>query len=363
MKRILFISPRLTSGGAERQMVTVARLLKHKGYSVEVLCYSYGDFYEEYLKEASIPVHWVQHNNLLRLATCTWFLHRRHYDVVISFLPTPSFINCFAAMLSKRWKVITGERSSLVKKPTNMIGRFGSWLRRYSDAIVCNSHNACNLWKERFPKYRNNMRTIYNIVELGPVTSTYKMRAGGKTRIVVAATIYGVKNPKGVAEALMMLQEDERQRIAIDWYGSNQAEIGDTRDYDEVCELIKQNGLQGTLRLHGATIEIQDKMNEADCVALFSKYEGLPNAICEGMMAGKPVIMTRVSDYNTLIVDGKNGFLCDADDVSSIAETFRKLMNVSNQKLESMGKASKEMAERLFSSDRIIKEWINLIEN
>lgn len=80
--RILFISPRLGQGGAERQMVTIAQLLKHKGYDVEVLCYSYGNFFEDLLHQNGIPVYWKQHNYLLRLITCTWFIQRKNYDVV-----------------------------------------------------------------------------------------------------------------------------------------------------------------------------------------------------------------------------------------------------------------------------------------
>ena len=49
MKRILFIADGLGSGGAERQMVTVARQLQLRGYDVEVLCYSGNNFNEALL--------------------------------------------------------------------------------------------------------------------------------------------------------------------------------------------------------------------------------------------------------------------------------------------------------------------------
>ena len=55
-KRILFLSPNLGhgGGGAERQIVTVASLLKDRGYDVEFLCYVEGDFYEHILKDKGI---------------------------------------------------------------------------------------------------------------------------------------------------------------------------------------------------------------------------------------------------------------------------------------------------------------------
>lgn len=102
-------------------------------------------------------------------------------------------------------------------------------------------------------------------------------------------------------------------------------------------------------------------MNEADAVGLFSKYEGLPNAICEGMMLGKPIVMTRVSDYATL-VDDSNGFLCDWDSSETIKNALLRLINLRKDELLEKGKNSKTRAERLFSKERIIKQWTDFIK-
>ncbi len=360
MKRILFISPRLGQGGAERQMVTIAQLLKHKGYDVEVLCYSYGNFFEDLLHQNGIPVYWKQHNYLLRLITCTWFIQRKNYDVVISFLPTPSFINCFAASFRKKWIVITGERSSVVKAPTSVMSKIYSWYRRYSDYIVCNSDNARRMWEEVFPTYKEKMRTIYNTVILGDVTSEYIPKQDGKLHVCIAASIYGTKNPLGLVKAILLMTEEERGRIVIDWYGRSQAQIGDTKVYDETCAQIAEHRLQNVLRLHDATKDIANIMNQSDGVALFSDHEGLPNAICEGMMLGKPIVMTRVSDYNTLIEEGRNGFLCDWDNPESIKSALFRMAGLSADELIQMGNLSKEKANMLFSEEKVISEWIKL---
>lgn len=363
MKRILFISPRLDQGGAERQMVTVARLLKRRGYDVEVLCYSYGNFFEEKLLQEGIPVHWRQHNYLMRLITCGWFIQRRKYDVVISFLPTPSFVNCFVAMLRKRWKVITGERSSVVKKQKTLRGRFGSWLRGYSDYIVCNSDNARHLWEECYPQYKSKLKTIYNTVELGDIRSSYKPRRDGKLNVCVAASIYGTKNPIGLIDAILMMSGAERNSIIIDWYGRNQAVIGDTMVYDQTVALINKHKIQDVLRLHDATKDIADKMYQSDCVALFSKHEGLPNAICEGMLMGKAIVMTRVSDYNTLVEEDVNGYLCDWDKPESIKSALLKVASLDKETLLKKGAESREKAESLFSTEKVLNQWIDIIEN
>ena len=361
-KRLLFLTPRLTSGGAERQMVNLAISLKERGYTVDFLCYSYGDFFEKELKEKQIPVFWRQHKHVIRLISCAWFLQKRHYDVVISFLPTPSFINCFSAMICKRWKVITGERSSVVVRPASLLGKFDVWLRRYSDNIVCNSDNARQLWSEVFPKYREKLKTIYNMVSINANDYKYEPLRDGKLHICIAATIYDVKNPMGVINALLLMDEIQRNKIVIDWYGSNQAQIGDTRVFDEVCQAIQKYNLQDSFHIHDATKDINKKMTESDCVALFSKYEGLPNAICEAIVIGKPIIMTRVSDYAKLVKDGENGFLCNWDSPETIKESIVKMSLLSVNELLEMGNQSKKIGNLLFSEEKIIVDWINVIE-
>lgn len=101
-------------------------------------------------------------------------------------------------------------------------------------------------------------------------------------------------------------------------------------------------------------------MNQADIIGLFSELEGLPNAICEGMMLGKPIIMTHVSDFE-LLVDENNGFLCDWDNPLSIRDTLRKTINLTNEDLIRMGKNSKEKAEKLFPEEVIINQWLSYI--
>jgi glycosyltransferase involved in cell wall biosynthesis len=101
-------------------------------------------------------------------------------------------------------------------------------------------------------------------------------------------------------------------------------------------------------------------MKSADIVAIFSEYEGLPNAICEGMMIGKPIIMTKVSDFYTL-VDESNGFLCDWNKTESIKQVFEKAINLDENTLIKMGNASKEKAVRLFSQNTIMNQFFIIL--
>ncbi len=91
--KVLLLLPSLGSGGAERQLVTLAVLFKQKGIDVEFLIYYKDDFYKHILDENSIKVNFIYTTNALdRILKVRKFIHFIFFncDVVISFLETPS---------------------------------------------------------------------------------------------------------------------------------------------------------------------------------------------------------------------------------------------------------------------------------
>lgn len=362
MKRILFLADGLGSGGAERQMVTVVRLLKSKGYDVYVLCYSAGDFNAHLLLDDAIPIIWkVESRALPRMLKVRRYIRKHRFDAVISFLETPNFLNNFAAIGPHQWKVITGERSSKDSTFASTKAKIYLKFQRFADVIVCNSDNARLKWIQHVPQFSTKLMTIYNTVTLGKVNTEYGVREDGKLHVVVAASHQYLKNALGMVKALSLLDEEELFHIKIDWYGSKNVSGYGSKAYDVVCDYVKEHKLGDYVEFHEPTRDLANKMNQADVVALFSELEGLPNTICEGMTIGKPIIMTRVSDFDTL-VDSTNGFLCDWNDVESIKNAFESALSLNNDQLLQMGAASKNKANHLFSPESIARQWISIIE-
>ena len=362
MSRVLFLAANLCSGGAERQMVTVACLLKKEGHDVTVYCYDRADFYADILRNENVPIIWElsPSNYLKRIRRVRRFIRKGNYDAVISFLKTCNFLNCISAVGGKKWRVITGERSAREFFFLSKKGRIFGWFQRYADAIVCNSNNAKKLWEQYYPRYSDKLFVIYNIVKLGNISSDYVPRMGNKLHIVVAATYQYLKNPMGLAKALLLMSMEERAMISVDWYGRKEIARGDKRAYEEVSSFIVENGLSDVFVLHEDTKDITDIMYQADTVMLLSEFEGLPNVICEAMSIGKPIIMTRVSDYDQL-VDDTNGFLCNWDNLESIKDSILKMANTTDKELLEMGESSRRKALALFTEETVLEKWVSII--
>lgn len=365
MEKILFLSRSLGAGGAEKRMVTVARLLKKRGCEIKLISYSNNKFFSDQLEKENISVVWLLEGGFWKkLRTIRDIIKHEHFQTVISFLPTLNIINCIASIGLKH-KVIIGESSASSQFEQFMGWKYvirahvEDWLAwAFADFIVSNSDNARDLRKKRSKFLSKKIGTIHNPVSVPTPKLDYICKKDGILHVVVAASVQPIKNPIAVIKAISELEVKYRTQLKLDWYGS----VIDESLKEQVIREIETAHLEKTINFHDATNDIGVVMGQADIVALFSVAEGLPNAICEGMMLGKPIIMTRISDYKKM-VDELNGFLCDSNDIISIKDAFVNAIDTPETNLLSMGKKSQEIAVKLFSPEKVGDEWHTLIRN
>jgi len=205
--------------------------------------------------------------------------------------------------------------------------RIFNWFQRYSDSIVCNSESAKRMWLKYHPEYKTKINVIYNTVSIDKIVSNYVPLKDGKLHLLVAASYQKLKNPINVVKAVNLLSDEDRSKLRIDWYGRKNIDINNLdKVYLEAKRIIMDNNLSEVINLYDATSDILNKMNETDIIGLFSDSEGLPNAICEAMTIGKPIIMTPVSDY-TNFVDNSNGVICEETDFKSIYRELKEILS------------------------------------
>lgn len=111
--------------------------------------------------------------------------------------------------------------------------------------------------------------------------------------------------------------------------------------------------------LKGPSGQIEDKLNKSSIFVFPSQKEGFAIALCEAMSMGLPVVGCKsCSAVNSLIIDGKNGFLCE-DSAESISIAIDKLI-VDCKLRKRLGlQARADMAK--FSNESVITQWEKLL--
>jgi glycosyltransferase involved in cell wall biosynthesis len=89
-----------------------------------------------------------------------------------------------------------------------------------------------------------------------------------------------------------------------------------------------------------------------------SENEGMPVALIEAQMAGKPVVATNVGSVSEVIEDKVTGILTDSN-VESIVSAIQSLINDKNL-ASKMGESAVSRAESKFSVDRMIYAHLDL---
>jgi glycosyltransferase involved in cell wall biosynthesis len=74
----------------------------------------------------------------------------------------------------------------------------------------------------------------------------------------------------------------------------------------------------------GEQLDMPSLLRRHDALIHPSLYEGLPNAVCEALAAGLPVLISNVCDHPRLVVEGERGFLFNPNDPQSIAASIEK---------------------------------------
>lgn len=123
---------------------------------------------------------------------------------------------------------------------------------------------------------------------------------------------------------------------------------------------IERLGLQNKVKLLGQWDSIPEILAAADVFVLPSRWEGLPMALLEGMMAGLPVIATRVEGVDEVVQPGEHGLLVPLESPAELAQAILQLLR-SPADRQRMGAAARERVLGSYTTDRMCEAYLQVI--
>lgn len=131
--------------------------------------------------------------------------------------------------------------------------------------------------------------------------------------------------------------------------------------HDQLQAQIEKLNLQDKVKLLGQWDEIPELLAASDVFVLPSRWEGLPMALLEGMMAGLPVIATRVEGVDEVVQPGEHGILVPLESPAELAQAILQLLR-SPQERARMGGAARERVLNSYTTDRMCEAYLQVIE-
>lgn len=346
MRRILFVTDTLASGGAERVISVLSNNLSMQYDEVEIICLRKRLVF--YDIDPKVKIVFAEDYSSGWINKILWF---RHYvkkdDVVISFMIRVYCVTLLSLLGLKR-NIITSERND-----PKAVGL--KWKILRSILLLTTTKHVVQTQKIKsyFPSFlQKKISIIYNPINLKQCGE--KDWDATRTSILAMARLDKQKNYPMMLKAFLKFHE-KYPRFILNIWGN--------REHDEQLSVVKQmitdNKASDFIKLNGRCNDVAKEYEKAYMFLLTSNFEGFSNSMMEAICSGVPTISTKVSGATDLIENGVNGLLVDIDRADQLYEAMVTLAE--NSRLASDMSFEGKKARCKFEERKIVNEWSNLI--
>lgn len=137
--------------------------------------------------------------------------------------------------------------------------------------------------------------------------------------------------------------------------------VGNGNQEAEIKEYAEKNGFVDSLHITGWVDNPMSYVELFDVACLLSRWEGFGLAIPEYMMAGKPIVASRVDAIPNIIRNGENGLLVEVDDSVGASEAVLRIYQEDGLKDRLVAQGLEDVHSR-FNARRVSEEHGKLFE-
>ncbi len=357
-KKLLFIMPKLGSGGAEKALITILNLFDYSRYDVDLFLFRRqglflpdvpdqvnvidgGKDYELFDGSASACIksnikklNFSSAANRMKYAkalgngdkTAVWSCIKKalpkidkHYDVAVAYLEGNSIYYCIDA-------VDADVKIGYVHNDYNKLGLDKNFDRPYFeklDYLVSVSDECVNVLKENFPHLKDKIRLMLNIVSPSMLDSLGNANAAEYENInsKILLTVGRFSQQKGydmAVEAAKILSDKGHN---FKWFAIGKGDLT-----EQIADRIKELHLEDKFILLGERANPYPYIRNCDIYVQPSYFEGKSIAVDEAKIFAKPIVCTKFPTVYDQLADGETALLAEIN-AQSIAEKIETLLS------------------------------------
>ena len=342
--KITFVTATLTSGGSERVISILANELANRGHNVSIILlrepivfYDINDnvnivFANDYCKNLLSKILWLRKH-----------VKANAPDIVIPFM-TAIYCITILSLLGTSIPIISSER--IDPRYSSKLRRFLRWLLlRFTSHLVVQTNEIKQFYSK---KIQAKTSIIANPVS-EDVFHDYCVKK--EKQIINVGRLYDQKNHMLLIDAFCDIA-NKYPEYKLTIYGE-----GPLRN--TLTEHIASLGLQDRVFLPGRSEQIIIELQKSEIFCLSSDYEGMSNALIEAMCVGLPIVTTRVSGVDDMLINGTNAIIVPVKSRQKLAEALDKII-ASPQIRNTFARNNKNAANK-YRTENIIRSWEQVI--
>jgi glycosyltransferase involved in cell wall biosynthesis len=356
VNHVAFVIPGLDRiGGAERQVILLAKGLRQRGWRVSVVALS-GSGGEaaaeltstgvafltlEMRKGVADPRGWLRFNRWLK---------RESPDVLHAHLPHAVWLSRWSRLATPVRVVVDTLHSSATGTIGRHLGyRLSDWLADDVTAVsraVADAHLSVGL--------ASQITVIPNGVDVEqwrpdpevPAAVRRELKLNHEFLWFAAGRLDPVKDYPTLLTAIAQLPQTARLVIA----GCGPLE-------SELRDLSKALGIESRVRFLGFEPDVRRWMQAAEGFVLASLWEGLPMALLEAAACGLPAVATDVLGTREVMQVGETDWLASGGNAKELAESMSMMMETPTEERRAMGERARQNVIERFSLKAVLYRW------
>jgi len=330
MKKLLFAAYSLDVGGIEKALVTLLNKLQEKEYDITLILEKKEGIFLEQLNPNIRIITYTPNNdkNILKRKTANLLQqirfilkYRNKFDFAASFA-TYSNAAAFVSRTASKNSCLWGHSDYLSVYENNVKEMKEFFCKKKYNKfkhIIFVSKKGKESFISIFPEMKDKTIFCNNLIDDKRIKELSNEEIELKKQEIPIFLNVGrhAENEKKLSRIIYAAQ-----KLKENQYKFRILFVGDGKDTDQYKKMVKDKHLEEEIIFLGRKQNPYPYFKISDCVILTSEYEGYPVVFLESMILNKPIITTKVSDYED--IEGKYGYITtkEIDDIYQKMKLF-----------------------------------------